>query len=125
MAHLTYPECGEEVSQPSLACSKRDASPAKASRAATPQSVPAQRHKTHPITWVVTAAIIPILCWDAWQTYKDVRLSRMRVDAKLVHVARESGHPPRLDEQLPDPVPVARAWIDRTTPAASPAQIAK
>jgi len=49
----------------------------------------------------------------------------MRVDAKLVHVARESGHPPRLDEQLPDPVPVARAWIDRTTPAASPAQIAK
>jgi hypothetical protein len=92
----------------------------------TPQSVPAQRHKTHPVTWVVTAAIIPLLCWDAWQTYKEARLSKMSVDAKFGHASRESGHPPRLDEQLPpDYVPVVRAWIDKTTPAAIPAQIAK
>jgi hypothetical protein len=70
MAHVTCPECGEEVSQPSSTCSKYDAPPAKASLATTPQSVPAQRHKTHPVTWVVTAAIIPLLCWDAWQTYR-------------------------------------------------------
>jgi hypothetical protein len=87
----------------------------------TPQSVP----KTHPVTWVVTAAIIPLLCWDAWQTYKEARLSKMSVDAKFGRASRESAHPPRLDEQLPDYVPVVRAWIDKTTPAAIPAQIAK
>jgi len=125
MVHVTCPECGEEVSPPSSTCSKCDAPPANASRAATPQSVSAQRHKTHPVTWVVTAAIIPLLCWDAWQTYKEARLSMMSVDAKFARVARESGHPPRLDEQLPDPLPVKRAWIDKTTPAAIPAQIAK
>jgi hypothetical protein len=91
----------------------------------TPQSVSAQRHKTHPVTWVVTAAIIPLLCWDAWQTYKEARLSMMSVDAKFARVARESGHTPRLDEQLPDQLPVERAWIDKTTPAAIPAQLAK
>jgi hypothetical protein len=74
---------------------------------------------------VVTAAIIPLLCWDAWQTYKEAKLSKMSVDAKFTRVARESGHTPRLDEQLPDHVPVVRAWIDKTTPAAIPAQIAK
>ena len=49
----------------------------------------------------------------------------MPVDAKFARVARESGHPPRLDEQLPDHVPVVMAWIDKTTLAAIPAQIAK
>ena len=65
MAHVMCPECGEEVSDPSPTCSKCDAPPAKASRATTPQSVPAQRHKTHPVTWVVTAAIIPQYIYDA------------------------------------------------------------
>ena len=95
MAHVTCPECGEEVSQPSPTCSKRDAPPAKASRATTPQSVPEQRHKTHPVTWVVTAAIIPLLCWDAWQTYKEARL-KMSVDVKFVEAgmrAGEDAHP--------------------------------
>jgi hypothetical protein len=125
MAHVTCPERGEEVSEPSSICSQCDAPPAKASRAATLQSVPAQRRKIHPVTWVATAAIIPLLCWDAWQTYKEARISKMSVEAKFGRASRESGHPPRLDEQLPDYVPVARAWIDKTTPAAIPAQIAK
>jgi hypothetical protein len=102
MAQVTCPECGEEVSEPSPTCSTRDAAPpAKASRACAPQSVPAQRQKTHPVTWVVTAAIIPLLCWDAWQTYKEARL-KMSVVVKLGHAPREPGHVPRLDEQLPE-----------------------
>jgi hypothetical protein len=120
MAHATCPE-----SQSSQTCSKLDAPPAKASRATTPQTVAARRHKTHPVTWVVTAAIIPLLCWDAWQTFKEAKLSKMPVDAKFARVAGESGHPPRLDEPLPDHVPVVRARIDKTTPAAIPAQTAK
>jgi hypothetical protein len=70
-------------------CSQCDAPAAKASRAATPQSVPAQRRKTHPVTWVATAAIIPLLCWDAWQTYKEARLPKALVDVKLGPVARD------------------------------------
>jgi len=74
---------------------------------------------------VVTAAIIPLLCWDAWQTYKEARLAKMSVDVKVGGASRQSGYAPRSDEQLPDNVPVVRAWIDKTTPAAIPAQIAK
>jgi hypothetical protein len=104
MAHVTCPECGEEVSEPSPTCSKCDAvPPAKASRARTPQSVPAQRQKIHPVTWLVTAAIFPLLCWDAWQTYKEARL-KMSVEVKLGHVSR-------LDEQLPEYASVVRAWM--------------
>jgi hypothetical protein len=44
----------------------------------------------------------------------------MSVDATFARAARESGHTPRLDDQLPDHVPVVRAWIDKTTPAAIP-----
>jgi hypothetical protein len=104
MAHVTWPERGEEVSEPSRMCSECDAPPATASRATTPQSVPAQRHKTYPVTWVVTAAIIPLLCWDAWQTYKEARLPKTSVDVKLGSVPRDWAYMPRLDEQLPTPV---------------------
>ena len=104
MAHVTCPECGEEVSEPSSICSQCDAPPAKASRAATLQSVPAQRRKIHPVTWVATAAIIPLLCWDAWQTYKEARLPKTSVDVKLGSVPRDWAYMRRLDEQLPTPV---------------------
>jgi len=110
MTQVMCPECGEEVPEPSLTCSKCAAPPAKASRAATPQSVAAQRYKTHPITWVATAAIIPLLCWDAWQTYKEARL-KMSVDVKFDHATRELGYVPRLDEQLPEHPSVAGAWM--------------
>jgi hypothetical protein len=63
--------------------------------------VPAQRHKTHPLTWVATAAIIPLLCWDAWQTYKEAGL-KMSVEVKFGPAPRESGYVPRLDERLPE-----------------------
>jgi hypothetical protein len=101
MAHVTCPECGEEVSEPSPTCSQCDAPRAKASHARTPHSVPAQRLKTHRLTWVVTAAIIPLLCWDAWQTYREVRL-KMSVEAKLGHAPRGSGYVPRSEEQPPE-----------------------
>ena len=104
MAHVTCPQCGEEVSEPSSICSQCDAAPARASRAATPQSVPAQRRKTHPVTWVTTAAIIPLLCWDAWQTYEQARLPKTSVNVKLAPVPRDWGYMPHLDEQPPTPV---------------------
>jgi hypothetical protein len=109
MAHVVCPECGEEVSEPLPTCAQCDAPPVLP-RAAAPQSVAAQRHKTHPITWVATAAIIPLLCWDAWQTYKEARL-KMSVDVKFDHAPRESGYVPRLDEQLPEHASVVGAWM--------------
>ena len=60
-----------------------------------------QRHKIHPVTWVATAAIVPILCWDAWQTYKDTRSPKMSVAAQSDRAPRESGYAARMDEQLP------------------------
>jgi len=55
-------------------------------------------------TWVATAAIIPLLCWDAWQTYKEARLRKHRWNVKLGPVRRDGGYMPRLDEQLRTPV---------------------
>src|SRR3981081_1917166 len=111
MAHVTCPECGEEASEQTPTCSQGDARPARGSRARTPQSVPAQRHKTHPVTWVVTAAIIPLLCWDAWQTYKEARVAKMSVDVKFARAPGERGSAPRWEEKVPAPMPVVRAWM--------------
>jgi len=35
-----------------------------------------QRRRIHPATWVVITLAIPILCWDVWQTERDVTLRR-------------------------------------------------
>ena len=52
MALVTYPECGNDVSE----------------RAATTR--PKQVRKTHPIRWVAAAVIIPLLVWDAWESLR-------------------------------------------------------
>lgn len=40
-----------------------------------PERAPArpQRHKVHPLTWIVAAALMPVLVYDVWQTLQDVR----------------------------------------------------
>jgi hypothetical protein len=53
MGLLTYPECGNDVSE----------------RAATAR--PERSRKIHPITWIVAAALIPILVWDVRQTVRE------------------------------------------------------
>jgi len=125
MAYVTCPECGEEVSEPSSICSQCAAPPAKASPASTPQFVPAQRRKTHPVTWVATAAIIPLLCWDAWQTYKEARLPKTSVDVKLGPVPRDWGYMPRLDEQLPTPVAQEHGRMSDSAPLRSDPSLAQ
>ena len=68
--------------------------------------MPAQRQKTHPVTWVVSAAIIPLLCWDAWQTYKEARL-KMSVEVRLGHAPRESGYVPVAEKAQSEAAQVA------------------
>jgi hypothetical protein len=56
MALITCTECDNDVSE----------------RAATAR--PKQSRKTHPITWVAVAAIIPLLVWDVRQTLRESKL---------------------------------------------------
>ena len=35
---------------------------------------PKQSRKTHPITWIAFAAIIPLLVWDAWESRRESKL---------------------------------------------------
>jgi hypothetical protein len=56
MALVTYPECGNDVSETTLTAR------------------PKQSRKTHPIPWVAFAAIIPLLVWDAWESRRDSKL---------------------------------------------------
>jgi hypothetical protein len=53
MGLLTYPECGEDLSE----------------TAATARPKPSR--KIHPITWIVAAALIPVLVWDVRQTVRE------------------------------------------------------
>jgi hypothetical protein len=29
--------------------------------------------KVHPLTWIVSAALMPVLVWDVWQTLHDIK----------------------------------------------------
>ena len=39
-------------------------------------TLPAPRRRVHPLTWVAAAALLPLVCWDAWQTHQEVRVRR-------------------------------------------------
>jgi hypothetical protein len=56
MALVTCPECGNDASE----------------RAATAR--PIQSRKTHPITWVAFAVMVPLLVWDAWESLREAKL---------------------------------------------------
>ena len=34
------------------------------------------RRRMHPMTWVAAAALLPLVCWDAWQTQHEIRARR-------------------------------------------------
>ena len=67
MGLLTYPECGNDVSE----------------RAATARPKPPR--KVHPITWIVAAALIPILVWDVRQTVRESKSHSASSDAFRLH----------------------------------------
>jgi len=67
MGLLTYPGCGTDVSE----------------RAATAR--PKQARKIHPITWIVAAALIPILVWDVRQTVRESKSHSASSDAFRFH----------------------------------------
>jgi hypothetical protein len=56
MALVTSPECGNDVSERAV--------PAR----------PEQSRKTHPIRWLVVAAIVPLLVWDGWVSLRESKL---------------------------------------------------
>jgi hypothetical protein len=56
MALVTCSECGSDASE------------------TTATAPPKQSRKTHPVTWVAFAAIIPLLVWDAWESRRESKL---------------------------------------------------
>jgi len=68
--------CGNEVPEQAPVCLPCTASWAETLRASASRPVSAQRGKMHAVTWVVTAALIPLLCWDIWQTQHEAHLRR-------------------------------------------------
>ena len=49
-----------------------------------------RRRRIHPLTWVAAAALLPLVCWDAWQTQHEVRAKRA---ASVVGYAQSQTHP--------------------------------
>jgi hypothetical protein len=56
MALVNCAECGNDVSESAVTAR------------------PKQSRKTHPVTWVALAAIIPLLVWDVRQSLRESKL---------------------------------------------------
>jgi hypothetical protein len=67
MGLLTCSECGDDVS----------------GTAATAR--PKHSRKVHPVTWIVAAALIPILVWDVRQTLRESKSHGTSSEASRLH----------------------------------------
>jgi len=63
MSLVTYPGCGNDAWE----------------RAATTRSK--QARKIHPLTWIVAAALLPVLVWDVRQTLTEMKLHHASSEA--------------------------------------------
>jgi len=84
-----YGECGDEFSELTPMCSGSGSS-GGAQQAMASEAAPA-RHRTHPLTWIVTAALLPLLCWDAWQSLQEAKTRSRTHSAPISQVDKTSG----------------------------------
>jgi hypothetical protein len=73
---VNCPECGNDVSE----------------RAATAR--PKQSRKTHPITWVAIAAMIPLLVWDVRQTLRESKLHNSQAKGFDLYISAYASRSP-------------------------------
>lgn len=82
MTSLDYSVDAVEFCEPTAACLRGGAAVVEvAPRTAAPRRV-------HPLTWIVAAALIPVLCWDAWRSLEEAKL---RVHTRLSATQLEDG----------------------------------
>jgi hypothetical protein len=67
MGLLTHPESGDDPSE------------------TTATARPKQSRKIHPVTWIVAAALIPILVWDVRQTLRESKSHSTSSEASRFH----------------------------------------
>lgn len=72
--------------------------------AARPRPASVQRRRIQPATWVVIALALPVLCWDIWQTQRDVTLRR-QMSMQHVQMSTTASAP-----SVPDHRPRFRPW---------------
>ena len=86
---LEYGECGDEFSE--LA----PMSPARGRLGSDAQDIASEpapaRHKIHPLTWIVAAALLPLLCWDAWESMQEAKLRSMTRSHPISQVDQTAG----------------------------------
>lgn len=84
-----YGECGDKFYELAPMCPARDRSGC-APQAMASEAAPA-RHRAHPITWIVAAALLPLLCWDAWQPMQEAKLHSRTRSAPISQVDQTAG----------------------------------
>jgi hypothetical protein len=77
---------------------------AQSQQATAPRHVAARRRRIQPATWVVIALAIPVLCWDIWQTERDVA-ARRQTSMQHARIAATVSAP-----SIPDHRPRFRPW---------------
>jgi hypothetical protein len=85
---LEYGECGDEFSELAPMCPVRGPLGTAPDMASEP--APA-RHRTHPLTWIVAAALLPLLCWDAWESMQEAKLRSRTRSAPISQVDQTAG----------------------------------
>ncbi len=86
---VEYGECGDEFSELAPMCPVLGPS-GSAPQATTSEAAPA-RHRTHPVTWIVAAALLPLLCWDAWESMQEAKLRSRTRSAPISQVDQTGG----------------------------------
>ncbi len=102
-------ECFEYVCEPVPAWPGFAALYAEIQRTAARLPAIVQRRRIQPATWVVIALAVPVLCWDIWQTQRDVAARRhaSMQQTSLQHAQMSTG---ASTSSVPDHPPRFRPW---------------
>jgi hypothetical protein len=77
---------------------------AQTQQATAPRREAVSRRRIQPATWVVIALAIPVLCWDIWQTERDVA-ARRQTPMQHARISVTVSAP-----SVPDQRPRFRSW---------------
>jgi hypothetical protein len=105
---MTLVECFEyamDVGEPAVPAWPGYAALLAQTRPATvPRREAVRQRRIQPATWVVIALAIPVLCWDIWQTERDVAVRR-QTSMQHARISATLSAP-----SLPDQRPHFRPW---------------
>ncbi len=107
MGLLNCPDCGNAVSDQAPACPKCGR-PRVAARATAAQfAAPPQKRTTHPITLAIALALLAVVGWSSWNSYRKSQLPTLPMVVKSRPAIIGGGQVIMIENQTDQPLSVA------------------